>query len=262
MGFHRRIREEQGIADLRLDDSDRIFDTYLERGVRPYAQMVSCRRIFRSSLTLPAQVDTAARYEEILHGWAYPRRTTKMGRTGFQWVRSIASKSMAREVETWYWEVWNEPNIGYWRGTPEEFRKLHDYAIDAVRRACRRRRSAARTRRAAAEIHAAFLDHCLRGTNHATGKIGTPLDFVAFHAKGAPATPMATCAWASPIICARSTMAFGLSLRTRNSKANRSSSANLIRKVARRARAAARLSQRHDVFELHRGKFRAQARPC
>jgi xylan 1,4-beta-xylosidase len=26
----------------------------------------------------------------------------------------------------------------------------------------------------------------LRGTNHATGKVGTPLDFVAFHAKGAP----------------------------------------------------------------------------
>jgi xylan 1,4-beta-xylosidase len=32
-----------------------------------------------------------------------------------------------------------------------------------------------------------FLEHCLRGTNHATGEIGTPLDFVSFHAKGAPA---------------------------------------------------------------------------
>ncbi len=31
-----------------------------------------------------------------------------------------------------------------------------------------------------------FLEHCLRGTNYATGKIGTPLDFVSFHAKGAP----------------------------------------------------------------------------
>jgi xylan 1,4-beta-xylosidase len=32
----------------------------------------------------------------------------------------------------------------------------------------------------------AFLEHCLRGTNYVTGKVGTPLDFVAFHAKGAP----------------------------------------------------------------------------
>src|SRR6185295_19067488 len=31
-----------------------------------------------------------------------------------------------------------------------------------------------------------FLEHCLRGTNYATGKMGTPLDFVSFHAKGAP----------------------------------------------------------------------------
>ena len=33
-----------------------------------------------------------------------------------------------------------------------------------------------------------FLEHCLRGTNYATGQVGTPLDFVAFHAKGAPTT--------------------------------------------------------------------------
>ena len=31
-----------------------------------------------------------------------------------------------------------------------------------------------------------FLEHCLRGKNHATGKAGSPLDFVAFHAKGSP----------------------------------------------------------------------------
>ena len=31
-----------------------------------------------------------------------------------------------------------------------------------------------------------FLDHCLRGTNAATGQKGTPLDLIAFHAKGQP----------------------------------------------------------------------------
>ena len=31
-----------------------------------------------------------------------------------------------------------------------------------------------------------FLEHCLRGKNYATGKTGSPLDFIAFHAKGAP----------------------------------------------------------------------------
>jgi xylan 1,4-beta-xylosidase len=32
----------------------------------------------------------------------------------------------------------------------------------------------------------AFLEHCARGTNYATGKIGTSLDFIGFHAKGSP----------------------------------------------------------------------------
>src|SRR5262249_1505189 len=32
-----------------------------------------------------------------------------------------------------------------------------------------------------------FLEHCLRGENAATGKTGTPLDFIAFHAKGGTA---------------------------------------------------------------------------
>lgn len=31
-----------------------------------------------------------------------------------------------------------------------------------------------------------FLTHCASGTNYATGETGTPLDFISFHAKGAP----------------------------------------------------------------------------
>ena len=91
------------------------------------------------------------------------------------------------EVEQWYWEVWNEPNIGYWHGTPEEFHKLHDYAIDAVRRALPTARvGGPDTAGSGGTFMREFLEHCLRGTNYATGEIGTPLDFVSFHAKGAP----------------------------------------------------------------------------
>ena len=32
------------------------------------------------------------------------------------------------QADTWLWEVWNEPDIGYWHGTPDEFMKLYDYA--------------------------------------------------------------------------------------------------------------------------------------
>jgi hypothetical protein len=39
---------------------------------------------------------------------------------------------------------------------------------------------------AGGKFPAGFLEHCLRGTNYATGKTGTPIDFLSFHAKGAP----------------------------------------------------------------------------
>jgi xylan 1,4-beta-xylosidase len=105
----------------------------------------------------------------------------------YQWAKHCVDRYGKAEVESWYWETWNEANIGYWRGSPQDFQKLHDYAIAGVRRALPTARvggpdcagSGGRWTRD-------FFEHCLRGTNYATGKIGTPLDFVSFHAKGAP----------------------------------------------------------------------------
>jgi xylan 1,4-beta-xylosidase len=168
---------------------DRIFDTYLERGVRPYVQI----GFMPKDLSIKPEPyqhkwTPRARYEEIYTGWAYPPKDyNKWAELVFQWAKHCLEKYGRREVETWYWEVWNEPNIGYWRGTPEEFRKLHDFAIDAVRRALPTAKvGGPDTAGSGGRFMRAFLDHCLRGTNHATGKVGTPLDFIAFHAKGAP----------------------------------------------------------------------------
>src|SRR5690606_15476649 len=81
----------------------------------------------------------------------------------------------------------NEANIGYWQGTAEEFFKLHDYAIDAVRRALPTARVGGPDSAGSGGWWTqSFLEHCLRGRNYATGETGTPLDFVSFHAKGAP----------------------------------------------------------------------------
>lgn len=40
----------------------------------------------------------------------------------------------AEEVKTWYFEVWNEPNLdGFWAGTQEEYFKLYNHAAKAVK---------------------------------------------------------------------------------------------------------------------------------
>ncbi len=41
----------------------------------------------------------------------------------------------AEEVKTWYFEVWNEPNLtpGFWTGTQAEYFKLYEYAAKAIK---------------------------------------------------------------------------------------------------------------------------------
>ncbi len=166
---------------------DRIFDTYLAAGVKPYAQIGFMPQAL-STKPEPYQHEwrPGMPYNDIYTGWAYPPKDyAKWAELVYQWVKHCVARYGAKEVESWYWEVWNEPNIGYWKGTPEEFRKTHDYAIDAVRRALPTARvGGPDTAGDGGKFMDDFLAHCLRGKNHATGAVGTPLDFVAFHAKG------------------------------------------------------------------------------
>ncbi|HEX7859370.1 MAG TPA: beta-xylosidase [Verrucomicrobiae bacterium] len=168
---------------------DRIFDTYLERGVRPYVQIGFMPKEL-STKPEPYQHNwhPRARYDDIFTGWAYPPKDyEKWAELVYQWAKHAIERYGKAEVEAWYWQTWNEANIGYWRGTPQEFLKLHDYAISAVRRALPTARvGGPDTAGHGGRFTRNFLDHCLRGTNYATGKIGTPVDFVSFHAKGAP----------------------------------------------------------------------------
>lgn len=188
-GVYREAADGKPIYDWTI--LDRIFDTYLERGVRPYAQIgFMPKDISIKPEPYQHQWTPRARYEEIYTGWAYPPKDyDKWAELVFQWVKHCVERYGREEVEQWCWQVWNEANIGYWRGTPAEFRKLHDYAIDAVRRALPTARvGGPDTAGSGGKFSREFFEHCLRGTNYATGKIGTPLDFVSFHAKGAPVT--------------------------------------------------------------------------
>src|SRR5882672_7203643 len=172
---------------------DRILDAYIDRGMKPLVEI----GFMPEALSVKPQpyrhewsVDKS--YNTIFTGWAHPPRDySKWAELIFQWVRHTVEKYGRAEVESWYWELWNEPDIGYWQGTPEEYFKLYDYTADAVKRALSTARIGgphvtgplgARTQKFLRD----FLEHCLRGRNAATGKTGAPLDYIGFHAKGAP----------------------------------------------------------------------------
>jgi xylan 1,4-beta-xylosidase len=172
---------------------DRIFDTYVERKMKPLVEIGFMPEAL-STKPQPYKHDWAPGlpYGRIYTGWTYPPKDyAKWGELVYQWVTHSVQRYGKAEVESWWWEVWNEPDIAYWRGTPEEFQKLYDYAADGLKRALPTARiggphvtgpNGERTQK----ILSDFIAHCLHGTNYATGKVGTPLDFIGFHAKGAP----------------------------------------------------------------------------
>jgi xylan 1,4-beta-xylosidase len=170
---------------------DRIFDTYRANHIRPYVEIgFTPEALSRKPEPYQHAWRPGLPYDEIYTGWAYPPKDyAKWAELVCRWTQHCVERYGRAEVERWYWETWNEANIGYWKGTPEEFRKLHDYAVDAVRRALPTARVGGPDSAGyGGRWMRAFLEHCLRGTNYATGKVGTPLDFVSFHAKGAPTT--------------------------------------------------------------------------
>ena len=245
---------------------DRIFDTYLERGVRPYVQIgFMPKALSVEAGALPASTGRRRpKYDEIDTGWAYPPKDyAKWAELVYQWARHCVERYGRAEVESWYWEVWNEANIGYWRGTPEEFHKLHDYAIDAVRRALPTARvGGPDAAGSGGKFSGASSSTASAGTNYATGKVGTPIDFVSFHAKGSPT-----------FVDGHVRMGIAAQLRTINKGfrdrrlvARAEGQADRDRRVRpRRLRrlpgAAARLPQRHDVLQLHGRELRPQVRP-
>jgi xylan 1,4-beta-xylosidase len=172
---------------------DRIFDTYIERGMKPLVEIGFMPQALSSKPEpYKHKWKPGAPYSDIYTGWAYPPKDyDKWAELVYQWVRHSVEKYGKKEVETWYWELWNEPNIGYWQGTAEEYIKLYDYTADALKRALPAAKIGGPhvtgpSWDVSQEFLATFLDHVLNGKNYVTGKKGTPIDYIGFHAKGRP----------------------------------------------------------------------------
>jgi xylan 1,4-beta-xylosidase len=169
--------------------NDKIFDTYLAAGVKPYAQIGFMPEALSTHPQNYPHNPPEKQRAPVEGGQSYPPKDyAKWGELAYQWTRHCVERYGAAEVRQWYWEVWNEPNISYWHGTREDYFKLYDYAVAGVRRAL------PDARVGGPEVAGGpggsflpeFLTHCAHGTNYVTGQIGSPLDFISFHAKGSP----------------------------------------------------------------------------
>ena len=152
---------------------DQIFDTFHAAGIKP---LVEIGFMPEALSTHPEPYRHNFPQGSIYTGWAYPPKDyQKWSEVVFQFVRHLRERYGDAEVKTWLWEVWNEPDIGYWQGTPEEYFKLYDFSVDAVLRALPEARvggpdSTGPANPKAAEFLRSFLEHCAHQPNYVNWK--------------------------------------------------------------------------------------------
>jgi len=168
---------------------DRIFDTFRAKRIKP---LVEIGFMPKALSTNPEPYRHNFPQGAIYTGWAYPPKDfQKWSELVFRFVQHLRGRYGDAELKTWLWEVWNEPDIGYWKGTAEEFFRLYDLSVEAILRAFPDARvggpdTTGPSYPKAAEFLRMFLEHCARQKNYATGKTGSRLDFISFHPKGSP----------------------------------------------------------------------------
>jgi xylan 1,4-beta-xylosidase len=158
---------------------DSVYNMGIHGGIRPCLE-ISCTPPALASGTQMVTVSYQAnKSPPTKYGWG-------------QWMnlmdsitRHCEAKWGVDEVHKWYFEVWNEPDWWYINFSPD-YVTLYDYTVTGLRRPD----SLIKVGGPACEGNNAFgggntfpalLNHCHTGTNAATGKVGAPLDFLAYH---------------------------------------------------------------------------------
>jgi len=171
--------------------TDQTFDEFKKAGVRPMVELGFMPK------DLAATVDGVDAYQvhypaNTISGSSNnpPKDYALWGELICKYTEHLVQRYGRQEVSKWYFEVWNEPDISYWHGTPAEYFKLYDYTVAGVRAALPNAMvggpasTGPNSERAGAFLDN-FLKHCLNDKSEADGK-PVPLDFISFHPKGHP----------------------------------------------------------------------------
>ncbi|SRR5579871_118537 len=176
--FHAIFHDEAGLYDeddrgqpiYNFSYVDQIYDGLLAEHVKPFVELSF----------MPAKL---ASNPGALHSFWYrpntspPKDWTKWDAMIFAFVKHLINRYGDDEVRSWYFEVWNEPNLDFWSGEPREesYWELYDHTAKAVKNVDSQLRVGGPATAQAAWVDK-FLRHC--ATNH------IPVDFVSTHVYG------------------------------------------------------------------------------
>ncbi len=160
---------------------DQIFDTMLQNNCKPIVEL----GFMPDSLSKGPKPKTKYFYSDSDLFKYPPKDYQKWQQIVFQTVEHYVDKYGEDEVCQWYWEVWNEPDcVNFFKGSVKDYCKLYDFAVAGAERACPNIKIGGPALAGHPKFFRKFLHHCSEGKNYATGKKGSRLDFISFHAKG------------------------------------------------------------------------------
>lgn len=175
--FHAILDDENGVYDedaqgrpvYNFSYVDQIYDGLLESGVKPFVELSFMPRKLAANLKphpfwykpLPSPPKEPAKWSALIEAF----------------TKHLLDRYGKDEVEQWYFEVWNEPNIDFWDGVPKQqtYLALYDTTAKAIKSVDSDLRVGGPATAQAAWIDV-FIAHCTQ--NH------VPFDFVSTHVYG------------------------------------------------------------------------------
>ncbi len=175
--FHAIFHDEVGVYDedasgkptYNFSYVDQIYDGLLKDGVRPFVELSF----------MPKKLAAA----NDLHPFWYkpnvspPKDYTRWSELIDQFAKHLIARYGMEEVSQWYFEVWNEPNLDFWAGSPKEqtYYQLYDTTVRALKNVSPRLRVGG-----PATAQAAWADRFIQHTT----ENNVPVDFVSSHVYG------------------------------------------------------------------------------
>ncbi len=175
--FHAILDDENGVYGedgngnpvYNFSYVDEIYDGLLQEHVKPFVEISFMPRKLAANPTphpfwykpLPSPPNNTAKWDGLMKAFA----------------QHLIDRYGRSEVESWYFEVWNEPNIDFWDGVPKQqtYFALYDETVRALKGVDARLRVGGPATAQAAWV-ADFIAHCTR--DH------VPFDFVSTHVYG------------------------------------------------------------------------------
>jgi xylan 1,4-beta-xylosidase len=168
--------------------TDRLFDNFRAHRIVPMVEIGFMPQAL-STHPAPYRHSFQKAGDDVFTGWAYPPNDYAKWRALIVAYVTHLRERYGPAIAQWDWEIWNEPDIGYFHGSVDEYLKLYDITTGAIRQVLPAAKVGGPAVTGGGEnkhFLRLFLEHCAHGVNADTGQPGAPLDFISFHPKGSP----------------------------------------------------------------------------